>query len=155
LPNGNDLEAVDKAIRVAQQEKERPSLIIVRTHIAYGSPNKQDTAAAHGEPLGEEEVKLTKQNLGWPFEPAFYIPEDALAHYREAIPRGERAEAEWQQRIGAYRHDHPELANEWDRLLKGELPDGWKEKIPTFSADEKPIATRSASEKVLNAISPS
>jgi transketolase len=155
LPDGNDLEAIDRALHKAQQERERPSLIIVRTHIAYGSPNKQDTAAAHGEPLGEEEVKLTKQNLGWPLEPTFLIPRDALAHYREAITRGERAEAEWQKKLAAYRREYPDLAQQWDRLIKGELPEGWKEMIPAFKADEKPIATRSASEKVLNAISPS
>jgi len=91
LPDGNDLAAVDRAIRAAQAEKARPSLIVCRTHIAYGSPNKQDTASAHGEPLGEEEVKLTKQNLGWPLEPAFYVPDEALTHYREAVPKGERA----------------------------------------------------------------
>jgi transketolase len=155
LPDGNDLEAIGRALHKAQQERERPSLIIVRTHIAYGSPNKQDTAAAHGEPLGEEEVKLTKQNLGWPLEPTFLIPRDALAHYREAITRGERAEAEWQKKLAAYRREYPDLAQQWDRLIKGELPEGWKEMIPAFKADEKPIATRSASEKVLNAISPS
>jgi len=155
LPDGNDLEAIDRALHKAQQERERPSLIIVRTHIAYGSPNKQDTAAAHGEPLGEEEVKLTKQNLGWPLEPTFLIPRDALAHYREAITRGERAEAEWQKKLAAYGREYPDLARQWDRLIKGELPEGWKVMIPAFKADEKPIATRSASEKVLNAISPS
>jgi transketolase len=154
LPDGNDLDAVDHALRATQQQ-DRPSLIIARTHIAYGSPNKQDKASAHGEPLGEEEVKLTKENLGWPVAPPFYIPEEALAHYREAIPRGQRAEADWQQRLAAYRREYPDVGRQWDRFVSGELPDGWKEKIPTFSADEKPIATRSASEKVLNAISPS
>ena len=155
LDDGNDLAAIDAALHRAQQERGRPSLIIVRTHIAFGSPHKQDTAAAHGEPLGEEEVKLTKQNLGWPVEPAFFIPEEALAHFREAIPRGERAESEWQGSVAAYRREYPELAREWDRFVKRELPEGWKEKIPTFKPEEKPIATRSASEKVLNAISPS
>jgi transketolase len=155
LPDGNDLEAVDKALRAAQAEAERPSLIIARTHIAYGSPNKHDSASAHGEPLGEEEVKLTKQNLGWPLEPTFYIPEEALAHYRQAVPNGERAEAEWQQRLASYRQAFPDLAAEWDRYVKGELPANWQQKIPTFKADEKPIATRSASEKVLSAIAPS
>ena len=94
LADGNDLEAIDAAIRAAQAEKERPSIIMVRTHIGYGSPNKQDTAEAHGSPLGEEEVKLTKENLGWPLEPKFYIPEEALAHFRKAIERGEKAEAD-------------------------------------------------------------
>jgi transketolase len=155
LPDGNDLEAVERALGATQRERERPSLIIARTHIAYGSPNKQDTAAAHGEPLGADEVKLTKQNLGWPLEPAFYIPEEALAHYREAIPRGERAETEWREKLAAYGREFPDLAKQWDNLMTGILPDAWKEKIPIFKAEDKPIATRSASEKVLNAISPS
>jgi transketolase len=155
LPDGNDLEAIDGAIRAAQAEKERPSIIMIRTHIGYGSPNKQDTAEAHGSPLGEEEVKLTKQNLGWPLEPKFYIPEEALAHFRKAIERGQKAEAAWQTRLSDYREAHPALAAEWDRFVKGDLPEGWTAKLPTFSSAEKPMATRQASGKVLNAISPS
>ena len=155
LADGNDLEAIDGAIRAAQAETERPSIIMVRTHIGYGSPHKQDTAEAHGSALGEEEVKLTKLNLGWPLEPKFYIPQEALAHFRKAIERGEKEEAEWQTRLAAYRAAYPDLAAEWDRFVKGELPEGWKAKLPTFSATEKPLATRQASGKVLNAISPS
>lgn len=154
LPDGNDVEAVDQALRRAQAERERPSLIICRTHIAYGSPHKQDTAAAHGAPLGEEEVNLTKQNLGWPLEPKFYIPEEALEHFRRAIPRGAALEDEWQRRREAYARQFPDLAAEWDRYASGELPDGWKEVIPTFSAAEKPMATRQASGQVLNALAP-
>ena len=154
LPDGNDLEAVEQALTRARSQGERPSLIIARTHIAYGSPNKQDTKEAHGEPLGEEEVRLTKLNLGWPLEPEFYIPEEALAHFREAIPRGEQRETEWNLQLDAYRQAFPDLAREWDQYRSGELPAGWKEKIPSFSAADKPIATRSASEKVLNAVSP-
>ena len=154
LPDGNDLDAVDRAIRAAQAEKGRPSLIIARTHIAYGSPNKQDTAGAHGSPLGEEEVKLTKQNLGWPLEPKFYIPEEALEHFRKAIDRGSRADAEWQKRVEAYRREFPDLAKEWDGFIRGELPEGWKSKIPAFKPSDGPLATRQASGKVLNAIAP-
>jgi len=154
LPDGNDLDAVDRAIRAAQAEKGRPSLIIARTHIAYGSPNKQDTAGAHGSPLGEEEVKLTKQNLGWPLEPKFYIPEEALEHFREAIDRGARADAEWQKRLEAYRREFPDLAKEWDGFVRGKLPEGWKSKIPVFKPSDGPLATRQASGKVLNAIAP-
>ena len=154
LPDGNDLDAVDRAIRAAQAEKGRPSLIIARTHIAYGSPNKQDTAGAHGSPLGEEEVKLTKQNLGWPLEPKFYIPEEALEHFREAIDRGARADAEWQKQFEAYRREFPALAKEWDGFVRGELPEGWKSKIPVFKPSDGPLATRQASGKVLNAIAP-
>ena len=155
LADGNDLEAIDAAIRAAQAEKDRPSIIMIRTHIGYGSPNKQDTAEAHGTALGEEEVKLTKQNLGWPVEPKFFIPEEALAHFRKTIERGEKAEAEWQTRLVEYRKTHSDLAAEWDRFVKGELPEGWRSKLPTFSASEKPMATRQASGKVLNAISSS
>ena len=154
LSDGNDLEAIAGALRAAQAEKERPSIIMVRTHIGYGSPNKQDTAEAHGSALGEEEVKLTKENLGWPQEPLFYIPEEALAHFRQALPRGEKAEAEWQQRLAEYRAAYPELAAEWDRFVEGKLNADWTAKLPTFSSAEKPMATRQASGKVLNAISP-
>jgi transketolase len=152
LPDGNDLVAVEQALRAAQAEKARPSLIMARTHIGFGSPNKQDTAEVHGAPLGEEEVKLTKQNLGWPLEPKFYIPEEALGHFRKALERGAQAEAQWQAVLAAYRRAFPELAAEWDRYVNGELPEGWKDKLPTFSSADKPLATRQASGKVLNAI---
>ena len=155
LPDGNDLEAVDRALRAAQAERERPSLIICRTHIAFGSPHKQDTAEAHGSPLGEEEVKLTKKNYGWPLEPTFYIPEEALAHFRLAIAHGEKAEAEWQKRLAEYRTAYPDLALEWDRYVRGELPPDWQKKIPSFRPSDGPLATRQASGKVLNSISAS
>jgi transketolase len=154
IADGNDLEAIEQALGAAQAEKGRPSLIKVRTHIAYGSPNKQDSAEAHGAPLGEEEVKQTKQNLGWPVEPKFHIPDEALAHFRKAIEQGERAEAEWQERLAAYRQAFPELAAEWDRYVRGELPAGWAAKIPTFQPSDGPMATRQASGKVLNAVAP-
>ncbi|HMD98106.1 MAG TPA: transketolase [Terriglobia bacterium] len=154
LPDGNDLEAVTRALAAAKGHQGQPSLIIARTHIGYGSPNKHDTAAAHGEALGEEEVRLTKLNLGWPVEPAFFIPDEALVHFREAVSRGQQAEAEWQQKLAAYRQAFPELAKDWDLYEKGALPEGWAEKIPSFKAGDKPIATRSASEKVLAAIAP-
>ena len=155
LPDGNDLDAVDRALRAAQAEKGRPSIIIARTHIAYGSPNKQDTAGAHGAPLGEEEVKLTKERLGWPLEPKFFIPPEALEHFRQALESGRRAEGEWQQRLEAYRRAFPDLAKEWDRYVRGELPEGWAAKIPVFKPSDGALATRQASGKVLNAISPS
>ena len=154
VADGNDLAAIDRALRAAWAEKARPSLIKVRTHIAYGSPNKQDSAEAHGAPLGEEEVKLTKQNLGWPLEPAFHVPEEALAHFRRAIAQGERAEAGWQERLAAYRQAFPELAAVWDRYVRRELPEGWATRIPTFQPSDGPMATRQASGKVLNAIAP-
>jgi transketolase len=154
VEDGNDLAAIDAAIRAAQAERERPSIIMVRTHIGYGSPNKHDTGEAHGSPLGVEEVKLTKQNLGWPLEPAFLVPDDAGAHFREAVQKGSKAEIEWQAKISAYRLAFPELAAEWDRYVNGELTPGWESKIPVFSHTDKPVATREASGKVLNAISP-
>jgi transketolase len=154
VPQGDDLLAIDCAIRAAQAEKQRPSIIMVRTHIGYGSPNKQDSPAAHSSPLGGDEVKLTKQNLGWPIEPKFHIPDQALAHFRKAVERGEKAEAEWQRELAAYREAHPDLAAEWDRFVEGELPDGWTAKLPSFGPSERPISTREASGSVLNAISP-
>lgn len=146
----NDLAALEQAILAAQAD-ERPSLIIVRSHIAYGSPNKQDTAEAHGSPLGAEEVILTKRNLGWPSEEPFYVPEEVLAHYRQAIERGAAQEQEWQERFKAYSAAYPELAAQWQQELSGQLPEGWDSKIPTFAAGEA-VASRAASGKVLNAI---
>ena len=154
ITDGNDLEAIDRAVRAAQGEKGRPSIILVRTHIAYGSPNKQDTAEAHGSPLGEEEVKLTKQRLGWPVEPTFYIPDEALVQYRKAIDRGEQAESEWQKRLAVYRKTFPDLAADWDRFVRRELPEGWAAKLPTFKPTDGSMATRKASGAVLNAIAP-
>jgi len=152
LPDGNDLEAVENALRATQTEKERPSIIIARTHIGYGSPHKQDTYLAHGSPLGEDEVKLTKQNLGWPVEPSFYIPAPALAHFREAIERGAKLEEDWSRQLATYQRTYPRLAAEWDRYVRGEIPEDWKNKVPVFKPADGPMATRQASGKVLNAI---
>jgi transketolase len=152
VENGNDLEAIDRALRAAQAEQERPSLILVRTHIGYGSPNKQDTFEAHGSPLGKEEVKLTKQALGWPLDPPFYIPENALARFRLALENGKQAEAEWKMRFSEYSKMFPDLAREFQQAMSGELPDGWDTNITAFPADPKGMATRVASGKVLNAI---
>jgi transketolase len=154
VEDGNDLEAIDRALKEAEAETERPSIIMVRTHIADGSPNKHDTAGAHGSPLGEEEVKLSKENLGIPLEPKFYIPDEVLARFRKAVENGEKAEAEWQERLNGYRQAFPELAAEWDRYVRGELPAGWTSKLPAFKPSDGPMATRQASGAVLNAISP-
>ena len=154
IEEGNDIEAIEKAIRVAQNEKDRPSLISVRTHIGFGSPNKQDTATAHGEPLGAEEVRLTKENLGWPLEPEFFIPEGVLKHFRQAIEKGKEWEKEWRDRFEAYEKAFPELARQWKQWMSIELPDGWDKDIPFFPADTQGVATRVASGMVLNAISP-
>jgi transketolase len=154
VENGNDLEAIDCALRAAQAERERPSLILVRTHLGYGSPHKQDTFEAHGSPLGEEEVKSTKQALGWPLDPPFYIPDKALAHFRLALENGQQAEGEWNVRFSEYSKVFPDLAKEFQQAMAGELPDGWDSDIPTFPADPKGMATRAASGKILNTISP-
>lgn len=154
VADGNDLAAVDAALRAARAETARPSLILVRTHIGYGSPNKHDSFEAHGSPLGADEVRLTKQNLGWPSEPPFLIPEAALTHFREALARGARDEAAWKDRMTAYTQVFPELAEELRHRLRGELPPGWDADIPVFPADAKGIATRIASGKVMNAIAP-
>ncbi|PWB48573.1 MAG: transketolase [Candidatus Methylomirabilota bacterium] len=150
--DGNDVKMIEAALSTAQAEHDRPSLIMARTHIAYGSPNKQDTAEAHGSPLGDEEIRLTKEALGWPLEPAFHIPDEALAHFREALQRGRIWEAEWQAAFDAYAAVYPELADEWNRVMSGGLPEGWVEKIPTFTPAGGGLATREASGKVLNAI---
>ena len=154
VEDGNDLEAIDKALRAARNETARPSLVLLRTHIGYGSPGKQDTFEAHGSPLGAEEVKRTKQNLGWPLEPPFLIPKEALACFRDSVGKGERAEAEWNQRFSAYARKFPDLAAELEQAIRGELPKGWDEAVPDFPADAKGVATRAASGKVLNAIAP-
>jgi transketolase len=154
VADGNDVAAIDAALRAAQAERTKPSLIIVHTHIAYGSPGKQDTAEAHGAPLGAEEVKRTKEFLGWPQEPTFYLPEEAVAHFRLAVERGRMWEAEWQARFTAYAAAYPELAAEWQRTLRRELPPGWEARLPVFTAGEGTMATRVASGRVLNAIAP-
>jgi transketolase len=122
VSDGNDLEALDAAIVAAKRVTDRPSLIIVRTHIAYGSPNKQDTAEAHGAPLGVEEIKLTKQNLGWPSLEPFYVPDAALEHWRRAQERGAQLEASWNRQWQAYRDAHGDLARELNRRMGGQLP---------------------------------
>ncbi|NOZ28097.1 MAG: transketolase [Chloroflexi bacterium] len=152
--DGHDRKAVEEAIRAAQEETERPSLIMCRTHIAYGSPNKQDTAASHGAPLGEEEVKLTKRNLGWPEDAEFYIPEEALAVFRQAVDEGAQREQAWNELFARYKAEHPDLAAEFERVMAGELPEGWDADLPAFSAGDPDIATRAASGAALNALVP-
>jgi len=147
--DGNDLEAVDKAI-IAAKSDPRPSLIRTKTVIGFGSPNKAGTAKAHGEPLGVDEVKLAKQNLGWPYEEPFTVPEESLAKFRSAIEKGKALEASWQERLETYAKAQPELAAEWKSWATGELPTGWMDAMPQFPPD-KPMATREASGKALNA----
>ena len=152
VEDGNDLQSVERALAAARQERKRPSLIIARTHIGYGAPHKQDTFHAHGSPLGPEELQAAKANLGWPTEPSFLIPPEALDHFRESVARGQTAEAEWRGRFAAYRREHPGEAAEFERVMEGRLPQGWDTELPIHPADPKGIATRKASETVLQTL---
>jgi transketolase len=151
--DGNQLDQIDAALQSAREETTRPTLILVRTHLGFGSP-EQDSYKAHGSPLGVEDVRKTKQNLDWPTEPDFLIPEDVLANFREVRARGVRLEAASNQRMAAYAMAWPNEAQELKTRLSGELPSGWDAEIPTFPTDAKGIATRVASGKVMNAIAP-
>jgi transketolase len=146
----NDLEALSTALHNAQQEQERPSLIIVRSHIGYGSPKFQDTPEAHGAPLGEEEVQRTKQVYGWPEEAKFLVPERVLTHMRQAVAQGKKLEAEWQAHFAAYKKAHPDLAVAFETALQGELPEDWEADMPQFKPADGSLATRAASGRVLN-----
>ena len=152
--DGHDRAAVEAAIRAAQAETERPSLIICRTHIAYGSPNKQDTAEAHGAPLGEEEVRLTKRNLGWPEDAQFLVPPEVLTVFRRAVEEGAQREQAWNALFARYQAEYPDLAAELERVMAGRLPEGWDAHLPVFQAGEKDIATRAASGRALDALVP-
>ena len=144
-----ELDRLEQAAHAAQAETERPSLIICRTHIAPGAPNKQDTADAHGSPLGDAEIRLTKEAYGWPTEPPFYVPEEALAYFRTTCAeRGRSARSEWQARLAAYRDAHPELAVELERQIAGRLPEGWDAALPKFEPDDGPVATRKSAQTV-------
>jgi len=151
VADGDDLEGIASAIREARQETERPSLIMVRTHIGFGSP-KQDLASAHGEPLGEEALKATKERFDWPQEPRFHVPDEVLAHCRTAIQQGRALEDQWLEKLAEYRRRYPDDAKAFEECLRGDLPRDWDADIPHFKPEDKPIATRSASGKVLNAI---
>jgi transketolase len=150
--DANDLELLTRAFEVFKREERRPTLIVVDSHIGYGSPHKQDTAEAHGEPLGEEEVRETKRAYGWPEDAQFLIPDGVYEHFADGIgARGSRLRAEWEQRVS---NAGPELAAQIDQMQRRELPDGWDAEIPGFDADSGGIATRKASNEVLNAIAP-
>ena len=149
IPDGNDVDEIDQAILRAKEDP-RPSLIQVRTHIGYGLPTLQDTAKAHGEPPGETELQGAKQKLDWPLEPSFFVPEDVLEFYRQAVPHGRSLETEWRSKVEAYRKEYPDLAKELERRLSGNLPEGWDRDLPEFPADDKGMATRASSGKALN-----
>ena len=153
--DGHDLDALDAAPRAAQAVEDQPSIIVAVTEIAHGSPNKAGTAAAHGAALGEEEVRLTKEVLGWPVEPAFHVPEEVLAEFRVALEQGAARQANWQERFDAYERAFPEEAAEWRGGVAGHLPEGWEAHLPAFAPeDAASMATRAASGKVLNALAP-
>ena len=152
VENGNDLDAVDRAIQAAKADP-RPSLIACRTHIGFGAPHKQDTAKAHGEALGEEELNAAKQNLGWPLDPRFLIPDDVLAFFREAVEKGRQQEDAWNRKMADFKAAKPDLGAMLERRLAGRLPDGWDGALPVFPADAKGMATRVSSGKVLSALS--
>jgi len=143
------LERLEQATRAAMAVEDRPSLILVRSHIGYGSPHKQDTSGAHGSPLGEDEVRLTKEAYGWDPDKHFYVPAEALAHFRECCRRGTEFESEWQQRFDAYREAFPEQASLLQMIDAGAMPDGWDRDLPLFDPAADPIATRKASEKAI------
>ena len=152
VEDGNDLEGLDRALRAARAESDRPSLIALRTTIAWGSPNMAGKAAAHGAPLGADEIRRTKENLGYPSQEPFWVADAAREEWARAIPRGEALQADWEERFHAYREAHPELAAEYRSFLSGELPEGWEERVPDLMDQEKAEATRASSGKVLQGL---
>ncbi len=152
VEDGNtDLEAIHKAIEAAKAVTDKPSFIKVTTIIGYGSPNKANTAGAHGSALGADEIKLTRENLGWEYEP-FIIPEDALKHFRKAVERGANLEEEWNQAFADYKAKYPQEAAEFERIVSGKLPEGWESVLPAYKPEDKALATRKTSEITLNAL---
>jgi transketolase len=152
VADGNDLSAVYAAIKEAQAVTDRPSLILVRNHIGFGSPTKHDTFHSHGNPLGKEEVAATKAALNWPTQDDFFIPDESLAIFRRALTEGAQRQRSWEEIYNRYKEAFPEDARVWAQIIAGRLPDGWKDNLPSWSPEEKPIATREASGKVLNAL---
>lgn len=153
VPDGDkDIGSIGSAIEKAKNEKEKPSLIIIKTHIAYGSPNKSGTSGAHGSPLGEDEIKLVKEKLGWSHKESFFVPEEAKAKFSKVSENGTESEKEWNAKFEEYKKENPVLAKEFDELMSGKLPKGWEKSLPEFEFGEK-FATREASGKVLNSIS--
>jgi len=151
--DANDLEMLERAFHTFKNEKERPTLIIVDSHIAYGAPNKQDTSAAHGEPLGEQEIRLAKRHYGWPEEAKFLVPDDVREHFRAGMgARGQALRDAWMVKFESYRKQYSELADQSYRMLRRELPNGWDKGLPTFVANSKGIATRDASSQILNVL---
>lgn len=153
VDDGNDVEIIDKAIQEAKRDP-RPSIIMCRTTIGFGAPHKQGTSKAHGEPLGDEELNAAKENLGWPTEPRFFIPDDVLEFYRKAVDQGSERDLDWKIKFEAYGRLNPTLGAELSRRIAGNLPEGWDAELPTFPADAKGMATRASSGKIINALAP-
>ena len=152
VPDGNDTAAIAKALEEARGEEDRPSIIAVRTYIGYGSPNKQDSSDAHGSPLGEDEVRLTKENLGWPSDQTFLVPDEVRDHFSQVSVSGQKAEKVWNKLFADYKKEHPDLAAMWKQMWSAELPEGWQKFLPDLSGQS--MATRAASGKVINALAP-
>lgn len=152
VDDGSDVSAVEAAIEAARAETEKPSLVVLKTHIAHGSPNKQDTPDAHGAPLGEDEVRLTKAALGWDPDASFQVSDDVYQVFRQCLEKGRVAETEWKDCFSAYKTAYPDMADQWVDAMSGHLSGGWDSELALFSASDDPIATRAASGKVLNAI---
>ena len=153
VEDGNDVESIDAAIRAAKTDP-RPSIIMCRTTIGFGSPHRQGTSKAHGEPLGDEELNAAKHNLGWPTEPRFFIPDDVLTFFRQAVDQGRECEIDWKMKFDAYKNLNPNLGAELSRRLAGKLPEDWAAELPIFPADAKGMATRASSGKMINALAP-
>lgn len=153
VQDGNDVREIDRAIQDAKSDSAHPSLIMVRTHIGFGSPNKQDTSSAHGAPLGDDEIRLTKQALGWPESPTFHVPDDVLSHMNQIGVTGAGVRRDWEAMMIRYQETFPEASAEWDHWVSGTLPDDWDADLPSFEAGSA-IATRAASGKVINAVAP-
>jgi transketolase len=152
IADGNDTDEIARAIQEARAENRRPSLLLVRTHIGYGSPHKQDNFSAHGNPLGEDELIATKKALGWPTTGMFYLPPEAVEYFRQAVQAGAAAEREWRAKIDAYQKAFPAEAAEFERIVSGQLPEGWRSDLPKYVPSDKPIATRAAGGAALNAL---
>jgi len=152
VADGNNIAQLDAALVAAKQETSRPSLLCVRTTIGYGAPHKEGTFQAHGSPLGPDELRAAKEHLGWPVEPAFYIPDDVAGHFRQAVTRGEEQEALWEEGLARYAEAYADEAAEFMRRMSGDLPQGWDAALPAFKADPKGIATRKASESVMQVL---
>ncbi|MCP4260858.1 MAG: transketolase, partial [Planctomycetes bacterium] len=152
VEDANDLKALERELQTAIDEKARPSIIIVDSHIAYGSPNKQDTADAHGAPLGEDEVRAAKESYGWDPDKTFYVPDEVLKFKETMIDKGTKFEEEWNEKLKAYTEAFPDLAKQFNMMQNCELPEDWESILPTFPADAKGLATRESNNKILNPI---